>query len=118
MPTQFSIFLECSIQREQNMKKDEGEVPSEVTKRQLKIGIIVTVIGIPIFYFLLSATEKMPSENADLRMVNGIVGMMYALAPPWFWTLLLLCPLVYEIIRLSIQYARQKREEKMEIEEE
>ena len=97
------------------MEKDADELPSKATKRQLKIGIFVTVIGIPISYFLLSATANLntPPEDVDLRMVNGVVNLMHTLAPPWFWTLLLLCPLVYEIIWLSIQYVRQKREEKM-----
>ena len=51
-------------------------------------------------------------------MVNGIVGMMHALAPPWFWTMLLASYFLYAIVQMFIQYFRQKKEEKMGVEEE
>lgn len=107
------------MKKDENEDNVENELPSEVTKRQLKIGIVVTAIGIPIFHFLLSATENM-SKNAlyEFRSGKAIIETMHAVAPPWFWTLLLLCPLIYEIVRLSIQYVRQKKEEKGEVEEE
>ena len=49
------------------MQKNKDELPVKVTGRQITVSILITVIMISVFYFLLSASEKIPSENAALE---------------------------------------------------
>jgi hypothetical protein len=73
------------------MKQEENELRSKTTRRQIIASILMTVVVIPLVYFFLSVTENM---STDIRIAKATFGTMHALAPPWFWTLLLLCPLV------------------------
>lgn len=97
------------------MKKDENELPSRITRRQLTGSIIITVLCVPLFYLSLLISKNVTSE---IRIVEGTIGVMHAIAPPWFWTILLSSLFLYEIIRLSVKFVRQKKEEKGGVEEE
>lgn len=97
------------------MKKDENELTAKVTRRQIIANILIMVITMPLFYFFLSVTENM---STDIRIAKATFGIMHALAPPWFWTMLLSSLFLFEIVRSSIQYIRQKKEEKMGVKEE
>jgi len=97
---------------EHDLKKIKRKPPSAITKENLIGVILITIMCVTAFYYALSSTQAWDRPFGS-RLGEAILGTMLYIASPEFWAILMLCVFFFEIGRLSIQFIREKRAEKI-----